>query len=72
MVIKAAERSSSPAPHDHSTTLCYAKYVIVLMNFRHVHRRQVERIVRRQPFGTENMLTVFGRSTRASRVTRNH
>ncbi len=42
---KAGQRPSSHAPHDHSTVLGYARKVIVFVNFCHVLRRRVQRLV---------------------------
>jgi hypothetical protein len=42
---KDAERLSSPAPREVKDTLYQAVQVIVIMNFRHVRRRQVQRLV---------------------------
>ncbi len=42
---EGGERPSSPAPHNHNTVLCYAEQVTTITNFRHVPRRQVQRLV---------------------------
>lgn len=41
----AVQRSRSAALHDHSTALCYAKHVFVIMHFRHVATRRFQRFV---------------------------
>ncbi len=52
-VAKAGERPSSPAPHEAKYALYQAEQVMVIKHFRHVLRRQVQRLVVRQPrFGT--------------------
>ncbi len=43
--LNGGERSSSPAPHEAKYVVCYAVQVFVIANFRHVLRRQVQRLV---------------------------
>ncbi len=38
---------NSAARYDTGTTLCHAKHKMGIMHFRHVHKRRLERIVRR-------------------------
>ena len=42
----ASQRLSSGAPNNDSTAHCYVLYSKMNANFRHVHRRRLERLVR--------------------------